>query len=107
MVIVSLRIYKVIPPCCDSLIAPVVSQVEYDDAAVCASVESVAQTLVSLLARRIPNLERYLFSISECHDLLHEVGADRRLLNFLDLFVLEVLYERGLAHVGVTNDNDL
>ena len=53
---------EVVLPLLDALVAVPIRQVKHDDAAVCASVETVTQALESLLAGSIPDLQRDSFA---------------------------------------------
>jgi hypothetical protein len=100
-----LRVHEIIPPGGDALIALDVREVEHYDTAISSSVKSVAQTLEALLASGVPDLERYLLPRIEGHNFFHKVSADGWTLYLVDLFVLKVFDEGGLADVRVSNDH--
>ena len=103
--IIPLRVHEIVPPGGDALIALDVREVEDNHTAISSSVKSVAQTLEALLASGVPDLERYLLPRIECHNFFHKVSADRWTLDLVDLFVLKVLDQSGLANVRVSDDH--
>ena len=106
-IIVALRVNEIIAPGSDPLIAFDISQIKDNHTAIGTSVKCVTEALKPLLAGSIPHLEWHLLTTVESHNLFHEVGADCRSLDFVNLFVLEVFDESCLSDIGVSNDHNL
>ena len=91
-------------PFVEVLEAFLVSDVEYEDAAVCSAVKRVTKRLEALLTGGIPNLRRHDLVIKD-KLLVAKIGTDGRLELLDELALAVLLNEGGLPDSGVADNN--